>query len=420
MYAGFPKALGDGERPTVACDGQRVEPGPFSGRSYQVAYITQVPGGAITVKTLDRAAVNTTILPKFVVHPYTSSFIGYSNPLHARILESQVKGQSSASFVVYAIVDQNGSQLVEYALTAASTFSGVSCESGTGYVAKHSDHRPASADSVPTGCQHLINAVNAYSSNFLWQKCYDTAKYFIETCPQFAQSWRAFDYMNGAVQGFRPQDTAIYFKYQQWLKSVLYLNTSDPEYFCACVEAFGGTFQYAGDSGEQAYWRTGNRELAVVQWLLQHTNCDTGMLKHLYRNTRDGEYQAWLNDTTIKLDTTLPSMHDLGLDSMLNLHLGVSLAQSPFAASLSTVHLSADPFTARTNLLFEFDKMVYLKAKVYEELGRMLIGDGSGHSFEPGRHQIPIDLSAYPAGAYYVRIVLGDGETKTIKMIKQE
>jgi hypothetical protein len=306
------------------------------------------------------------------------------------------------------------------ALTAASTFSGISCESGTGYIAKHSDNRPTSADSVPTGCQHLINAVDSYSSNFLWQKCYDTAKHFIETCPKFYQSWRAFNYMNEATQGLWLNDTASYYKYQQWLKSVLYLNTTDPEYFCVCVEAIAGTFKYAGDTAKQAFSRSENRGLAVIKWLLEHTSCDTASLRRIYKSTRDDQLQTWHDDTTQTLDTTLPSIHDLGLDSLLNLHLGVGLSQSPYAASLSSFRLSTNPITSKSNLLFDLDKMVFVKAEVYDELGRMLIGDGSGHSFEPGRHQIPIDLSAYPTGAYYVRIALGDGETRTIKMIKQE
>jgi hypothetical protein len=331
--------------------------------------------------------------------------------LHA--LSSAKTSEVDANLISY-------SATVGQALTSASTFSGISCEFGTGYIAKHSDNRPASADSVPTGCQHLINAVNAYSSNFLWQMCYDTAKYFIETCPQFTQSWRAFDYMDGAVQALWISDTASYFKYQQWLKSVLYLNTTDPEYFCACVESISGTFKYAGDTSKQAYSRSANRGLAVGKWLLDHTTCDTASLRRNYKNTRDDQLQTWHDDTTQTLDTTLPSIHDLGLDSLLNLHLGVSLSQSPYAASLSSFRLSTNPITSKTNLLFDLDKMVFVKAEVYDELGRMLIGDGSGHSFEPGRHQIPIDLSGYPTGAYYVRIALGDGETKTIKMIKQE
>ncbi len=268
-------------------------------------------------------------------------------------------------------------------------------------------------------CAHLYGLGYNYAHGSQWQQCYDTLKKFAELCPDFPQSWHAFNFMLSAAGTLWIKDTTYYTRYRGWLKSMLFVNKSDPEYFCACLESIAGTYQYFGDTGVVAYWREQNRGLAIAQWMLLHTSCDTGTLRMRYRDTRNTQHAEWLNDTSYYLDTTLPSMHDLGLDSLLNLYLGVG-ARSPLASVLASFHISSDPFTARTNLLFDLDKMVFVKAEVYDELGRMLIGDGSGHSFEPGRHQIPIDLSAYPTGAYYVRIALGDGETRTIKMIKQE
>jgi hypothetical protein len=144
------------------------------------------------------------------------------------------------------------------------------------------------------------------------------------------------------------------------------------------------------------------------------------MLRGEYVQGRLSQLQSWLNDTTVALDTTLPSMHQLGLDSILNLHLGVPLARSPFASELASFTMSQNPFKTTTTFHFDLDRETYMKAEVYDELGRMVIGDGSGHSYDPGKHQIPIDLSGFASGAYYLRISLGDGETRTIKMVKNK
>jgi hypothetical protein len=77
-------------------------------------------------------------------------------------------------------------------------------------------------------------------------------------------------------------------------------------------------------------------------------------------------------------------MHDLGFDSLLNIYLEVS-THAPFATALASFHLSADPFTARTNLFFDLDKMVYLKASNACHYLSYSIANGFGRSMNSDR-----------------------------------
>ena len=280
--------------------------------------------------------------------------------------------------------------------------------------------RPLFPDSLPTGCQLLYNLGHSYDNNHEPQKCYDTLKKFIETCPLWPNSCLAFGHMMASVQSLQ-KDTSVWSRYRHWLESVLYLNRVDPEYFCICVENIAGTFVSSKDTTEQQAWAATNKSLAVIKWLLDHTTCDTGTLRREYVQARKGQYETWLNDTTIKLDTTLPSMHDLGLDSILNLHFsGVGSQPTIYAGVLSSMSVSENPLRKATLLRVDLDRAVYLKVDVLDELGRTVLGDESGHTYSPGRHELPLDLSGQASGAYYLRVSLGDGEVRTLKLIKKE
>ena len=304
-------------------------------------------------------------------------------------------------------------------LSSASTFGTISCSGGTGDIAPPAKVILQLAMDSGVACGDLLEKGYEFMKNHQNQQCYDSLQKFIETCPLWLNSSRAFGYMTAAVQGLQ-RDTSIWARYRGWLESVLYLNKVDPEYFCSCVEAISGTLYDSRDTTLEQNWKASNRTLAVWQWLLHRTTCDTSMLRRDYQNARKSAYEQWLNDTTLHLDTTLPSMKDLGLDSILNLHLGVNLTHSPYAAMLAGFSVSTNPFTSSTALLFDLDKMAYVRYEVYDELGRMLIGDGSGHSYEAGKHQIPIEMKSFATGAYYLRVSLGDGEVRTIKLVRKE
>src|SRR5436305_1791475 len=72
----------------------------------------------------------------------------------------------------------------------------------------------------------------------VYQQQYDTLRRFIESCAKNDPSPHdAFNGLNNAVGGYAPNDTTRYDRFRAWLISVLYLNTTDPYYFCACLES---------------------------------------------------------------------------------------------------------------------------------------------------------------------------------------
>jgi len=248
--------------------------------------------------------------------------------------------------------------------------------------------------------------------------CYDTSKKFVEQCPHDPNSFFGFDMMTDAVQnlgnsGPRRAD------YLSWLKSVLYLNTADPEYFCGCVEAIAGELPVPPTVWPDTGY---NYPLAVQQWLLQNTTCDTTALRQIYTDTRRTQFQMWANDPSrYKLDTTLPTMEQLGLDTLLAKHFQFAEVRGTdnFASIVPSYGVTKNPTDGQTELRFTLGAEAYVRVQVCDILGRVVAGDDErGRILSLGEHRLPLDLSNDPAGTYYLRLSLGTGEARTIKIVK--
>ena len=265
------------------------------------------------------------------------------------------------------------------------------------------------ADSIPV-CQRLFGAAYAYNHSNDYQKCFDTMKVFVEHCTTDIRGHLAFFQMQTAIQNIDMTDTLRYAKFRAWLESVFYLNITDPDYWCACVETIMWTYQ------------TNAEALGLDQWLIQNSDCDTSFLKTSYSRARNAEYQQWrLGDTTKPLDTTLLTIKQLGLDSLLGLHLTKGIWQPQiYSDMLASLSVSENPLKRTTILRFESIRPAYVRVEAYDELGRMIVGDGSGHVYDPGRHELPVDLTGHASGVYYLRVSLGNGEVRTIKLVKKE
>lgn len=113
-------------------------------------------------------------------------------------------------------------------------------------------------------------------------------------------------------------------------------------------------------------------------------------------------------------------MNQLGLDSLLNQDNPPGVAPTIYASDLQSLALSDNPFTATTMLRSNLGKAAYIRTEGYDELGRTIIADGTGKVYDPGLHQQQLDLSKVASGVYYLRISAGDGETRTVKMVRRE
>ena len=231
---------------------------------------------------------------------------------------------------------------------------------------------------------------------------YDTLRRYIESCGKNDDSYDVFSTMDGAVKLYAPNDTTRYDRYREWLISVLYLNTTKSAYFCACMQSIAGSYQYG------KYYPLGY--LAVIKYLRGNQSCDDVGLEKEF--TKDSTYDAQHGYDV----THLPSMQDLGLDSILRLH-AIATPPTRFPPTyLATFNSSPNPFINETTLQFILNRMTYTTVAVYDELGRLVWGY-PGASLEAGMHTIHLDGKNLPSGTLYARISTGFGEVKTVKLV---
>ena len=237
------------------------------------------------------------------------------------------------------------------------------------------------------------------------QKIYDSLRLYIEKCATDDNSYEAFLSVDGAVQRYAT-DTTRFDRYRDWLISVLYLNTTNPAYFCACVGSIAGTYQYGKYNATLA-------GMAVLKYVRQYhpecwgTNSDKGITKDSIYALEHG------------LDPThLPTLEQLGLGFLLT-HQAVSPSTALPSIYLASFTSTPNPFKAETTLSFELNRMAYVTVEVFDPLGRKVWGDDHGYSLDKGIHTAHLDGAKLSSGSYYARISTGFGEVKTVKLVKE-
>ncbi len=262
-------------------------------------------------------------------------------------------------------------------------------------------------NTLPDSCLRL----RGWSSGTLntkeqYKMRYDSLRRYVESCAVSDNDWssHAFLYLDNAVQQYDPDDTTRYDRYREWMISVLYLNTTNPYYYCNCLGSIAGTYQYG------KYYST-NAGLAVFKYLRTIKPCDDKGLEE--EITKDS-----LALLKRRLDTTIPSLEDLGLGFLLT-HNSVSPSTALPTIFLASFTSSPNPFKTETTLSFELNRMAYVTVEVFDPLGRKVWGDDHGYSLDKGIHTVHLDGSKFSSGAYYARISTGFGEVKTLKLVKQ-
>lgn len=266
----------------------------------------------------------------------------------------------------------------------------------------------ASAQFDEQACNLLYFKGRAYRNEDRWQEAYDTLKLFIETCPENIYAPVSFSAMYHSVQNLWNDDTTSYERFREWIKSVLYLNTTNPRYFCSAVGAIAGTF------------KTTNQSLAVMKYLIEQKDCDHADLRESYHQGRISQYEWWLNgDTSIPLDTTLPSLQELGLELLLDRN-GVAPNQTFVANSAVTkLSLHTNPASKSSMLSFNIDQPGKTSIILYDALGKVAQVFDAGTRRNPGIYESYLHLRDLTPGTYYVRVTLDDIHSKTIRLVKQ-
>ena len=263
------------------------------------------------------------------------------------------------------------------------------------------------ADSL-SPCQALLNKGESYEITSQWQMGVDTLTKVIETCTTFVDAWQAFSNLQSDFYSVG-HDSIDWVNFRAWLVSVLYINKASPEYFCQDVITLANSYFDP------------NQTIAIVRWLEQNTTCDPHILIQMDTGLRGYQTRQWeKGNKNVPIDTALPSMHDLGLDSVLAIHFAsVTVPGKPFATIVPAYCVTENPLDNQTTLHFTLSEASFAKVDVLDVLGREVAVVGTGRILDPGEHQLPVDLSGSTAGTYYLRISLGTGEVRTIKLVKK-
>jgi hypothetical protein len=257
------------------------------------------------------------------------------------------------------------------------------------------------AYSIPR-CRMLFNRVFSYSQNSMYQEAYDTAKYYIETCPDHNNSHMAFSDMTAAVQ-FLSLDKL---EFREWLRTVVLYPSKNPHYFCSAVFALAQTY------------KTNNQLLAVLKFMIEETECNHEYWRETYAEIRRAQYEEWLRtDTTInKLDTTLPSLEELGLE-LLRDRKGDVKSKS-VASAVSSLIASPNPTNGFVTLSVDLETSAWMNVEIYDVLGKVVSTVAADMLREKGKHELNVDLRGFPAGTYFVRLSTLNGESKTAHVVK--
>jgi hypothetical protein len=234
---------------------------------------------------------------------------------------------------------------------------------------------------------------------------YDSLRLYVKRCASGDdQSYRAFSPLDGAVALYST-DTGRFDSYRDWLISVLYLNTTNPAYFCSCLYSISGTYGYGK-------YHITNAGLAVLNYLRQNPNCTGTGLENEYQ-------QDSLYNVHHGISMHLPPLDSIGLGFLLKGKVNLSPSSPLSSQCLISFSSNPNPFTFETKLNFALNRMTYVTIEVYDLLGNKVYGT-AGRSYEAGSYEISLDCNVLPNGSLYARISTGFGEVKTVKLVHEK
>ena len=305
------------------------------------------------------------------------------------------------------------------------TSAALSSESSIGYITCSGDllkahpigNQPLVTESSDSGCVNFYANVRKYGQNQEYQMEYDSARKLIETCyyTKFAED--VFQDADEGLYYIHLDDTTLYQKYRQWLISVLFLNRTDPFYFCACMRSIAGTYTY---EDHNLYPNAGS---SICKWMIDHHQCTMYKWVAIDSESFAANRREWVgsgdSSKGIPFDSSYNTMDQLGLGFLDTLQLIVSPSKPLSPIYLYSFTVVPNPSHGLVSSNYTLARQGFVQFSVYDELGR-LIWNRAGESETEGMHELPIDLRSSPSGTYYVRIEAGFGEVKTVKLVYEK
>ncbi len=261
-------------------------------------------------------------------------------------------------------------------------------------------------------CAHLRDWEYGTPSNPSEYKMqYDTLRRFIELCANEDNTHLTFTKIRAACQYYDSDDTSRYRVFREWLVSVIFLNTKNPLYFCAVVNTIANTYAYSENE------RFPNASISIYKFMINNKLCPDVDWGERYRSGMDARLYYWrLGDTTVPFDSTLHDLDSLGLGFLKK--LDVSHKKPVFSSVyLGSASVVPNPMTGSTTLKYELLRSGFIGYTVNDALGNQVFARRSDYA-DAGKHEEQIILPpSLSSGTYYLRLKVGFGEIRTIRMV---
>ena len=350
---------------------------------------------------------------------------GSSNPidpaneatLGAHFWNDDIHTQSSADNITFTSPSNTESSVQDKNATECGSFAAVSHP-------KMNSHALSlrSSDSV-SNCDSSYQRGVKYFRAAQWKLMYDTLCAFVQRCPTNPNAPAAIGNLSTAVQaGGNGPFPGCYPSFKKWLLSAFAWNPHNSQYFCAIVDVLSGSLTENNDTGYQALNTATNKGLSVFYWIIHNPLCTTHSDSQSYTNGRGSQREDWWStqDTTkVKLDTTIYSLHDLGLDSVLKYASMLGVHNSSGPGIITNASANPNPLNEGTVISFGLKQEAYVKIEIYDLLGNVVASNGFESVLEPKNYSIPISLHGLPSGTYFARILSTYGEAQTVKLVKE-
>ncbi len=161
---------------------------------------------------------------------------------------------------------------------------------------------------------------------------------------------------------------------------------------------------------------------AIYKFLMDNPRCAFNITNDSieYVDLLESQWNYW-SDTSHRgevFDSTIPTLHDLGLDTLLSF---ASVANYTALGSqiILDARLEGNPSSDGGILWLSIRREAYLHIAAYDLLGRQVQNAGYQGTFEQGVREVPLGLENAPQGTYYIRIQTANNETRTLKLVKE-
>ncbi len=301
----------------------------------------------------------------------------------------------------------------------------VSCGIGFGETIKtKGKQKPLSGmDTSIDSCQTWFNwAVQNENNVATAPLVIDTMEHYVETC---AKTDTQYQDGIGIVIGEGNWDNGpgTNQSIRAFLESVMARDKSQ-EYLCGIL---GGIVQTYEDQIPSDY----NDAVTVLDYIICCSPCilrDSVAESSFWQDRaeqriqEDIVFQDTVRDSLLTpIDTSEPTMHDLGLDSLVQYfgELSVQNANVENIISNATANPNPNPTGEGTVISFGISQEAYVKIELFDILGHEVGSAGFESLFEPGNKSVPLSLAGLPSGTYFARILTAYGEAQSVKLVKE-